>query len=65
MHKTIILYASHQERLMRTTLDLPRDLLTEAMKPTHKTVHTLTNAHNMDRSTLCLWDEFDNVERRE
>jgi len=35
MHKTITLYASQQEILMRTTLDLPGELLTEAMKLTH------------------------------
>ena len=35
MHKLLILYALIQERVMRTTLDLPENLLKEAMEVTH------------------------------
>lgn len=31
MHKLLLIYASTQEAIMRTTLDLPENLLSEAM----------------------------------
>jgi hypothetical protein len=35
MHNTLILYAYSEEANMRTTLDLPEELLNEAMKISH------------------------------
>ena len=40
MHNELILYASAKEAFMRTTLDLPENLLVEAMKVTHTNTKT-------------------------